>query len=76
MSAPNPIALSPDGRAWIRREVARLVRRRYALGITQCGLAERIGCSANTVLAWERGYRLPTLDAWVAWRVALGRSIP
>lgn len=44
-----------------RQDAARFVRRvRKRLGLSQRGLAERIGVSINTIRNWEQGKRRPT----------------
>ena len=36
--------------------------RRKALGLTTTELAVRVGCSAQAVLLWECGHRMPTIE--------------
>jgi DNA-binding XRE family transcriptional regulator len=45
----------------------RLVRRRKALGYTQEGLAEALGCERTTVIRWERGETEP--QPWLRPRI-------
>lgn len=43
---------------------------RQRIGLTQAGLAERIGCKESLVTAWELGRRIPKVrDLWLLARV-------
>jgi transcriptional regulator with XRE-family HTH domain len=46
----------------------RLIQRRKALGFTQEGLAEQVGCERSTVIRWERAETEP--QPWVRPRLA------
>jgi transcriptional regulator with XRE-family HTH domain len=45
------------------------------LGLTQRTLAERLGCWAETVAAWERDERKPLTRRWPAIEGALGPGL-
>ena len=53
----------------------RLAIARTARGLTQEELGERIGRSKNSISEWERGVRMPYLDALVLLADGLGLSL-
>jgi transcriptional regulator with XRE-family HTH domain len=50
-------------------------RRRLDQGLTQRTLAERLGCYAETVVAWERDESEPLARRWPAIEAALGPGL-
>lgn len=52
--------------------VAVLTAAREAAGLTQRGLAERLGVAHATLAQWETGQRTPAADALIAWAHELG----
>ena len=64
--------LPPDIRHELTREIERLVRKRKQLRLTKKELAERIGVWDSAVWRWETMQTTPCVDAWLAWRAALG----
>ena len=52
-----------------------IARARLAAGLTQAQLAEKVGVLPNQIGNWERGFRVPKLDALRRIAAALGCKI-
>ncbi len=57
--------LGPDPSPTQKCLPERLLSARQLLGLTQAGLAEKLGVDRGTVGDWERGVRLPS-EEWLA----------
>lgn len=58
----------------LKKAVADNIRHyRKAAGLTQGGLAAKLGVAPTTVTGWEAGHRMPHLDMVIAISEALGR---
>jgi transcriptional regulator with XRE-family HTH domain len=55
--------------------IAQLIDRRMAIGLSQEGLADRIGVSDGLVSHWEAMSRLPSSFFLVLWCCALGLAL-
>ncbi len=62
-SAMNDYLVSNHGGQNVALKRLRLIQRRKALGYTQEGLAEQLGCERTTVIRWERAETEP--QPWV-----------
>jgi len=58
--------LGPGSSATQKSLPERLLSGRRLLGLTQAGLAEKLGVDRGTVGDWERGVRLPTEERLAA----------
>lgn len=61
--------------AYVESEIACLIERREALGISREDLSELLDVHPNTVARWERGHTC-SLSDWIRWRRALGLLVP
>lgn len=51
---------------------AQLRQKRIERGYSQYDLSFALGYSTNTVIAWENGYRIPTIASLIDWAGYLG----
>jgi DNA-binding XRE family transcriptional regulator len=68
----EPRTLAPDG---LPDVLAELVDHRRKRGLSVPDLARRIGVSATTLLAWERGETAPRLHNLLDWAQSLGLQV-
>lgn len=75
LRAPKPRAL-PRGYPKAAVTVGQRIRRlRMDLGLRQSDLADRLGCTARSVSAWERDVVTPKACQWPTLRAILGEGI-
>jgi DNA-binding XRE family transcriptional regulator len=67
VSRPSPPNLHPL--------IVKLRMRRLSTGMMQTELAQKIGCSSNSLVKWERGKCIPNALNLIDWANALGLRV-